>query len=418
MAHRVFRLSIIPERAPEVRRVIDFDGRSTLRDVHDAIQRELRLNDDHLYAFYLSGRYFDAATEYGPELGRERDSRRAVLFRLGLRVGQELAYLFDLGDEHRHAIKVLSIPEVETALTEPTLVESAGEAPPQYSDGDGDGDGEADAGEDVQLSEHLGPAVPLAEAVLGLSAKLDELYEEDEEQHALTSESDDTQQVPAGPPPAIVSLLKELSQAALALASELAEDEEGLEELDEWSDDRELVPRLLELPLGLVSVGDFEGALAVARAFAFAAPEPLQGDIAIALAEAGRRDEALAQVESNLKEFPESCLTAIKCGAVFEALEDPTAAEASYRRALTLAEDEVEAEEAVNLLAGLLDDMGRNEEADALLAEHDLGTGDDAKPYLDVQPTVAQPAAAQPAVGRNDPCPCGSGKKYKKCHGS
>jgi uncharacterized protein YecA (UPF0149 family) len=23
----------------------------------------------------------------------------------------------------------------------------------------------------------------------------------------------------------------------------------------------------------------------------------------------------------------------------------------------------------------------------------------------------------QPKVGRNDPCPCGSGKKYKQCHG-
>ena len=23
----------------------------------------------------------------------------------------------------------------------------------------------------------------------------------------------------------------------------------------------------------------------------------------------------------------------------------------------------------------------------------------------------------QPKVGRNEPCPCGSGKKYKKCHG-
>jgi preprotein translocase subunit SecA len=23
-----------------------------------------------------------------------------------------------------------------------------------------------------------------------------------------------------------------------------------------------------------------------------------------------------------------------------------------------------------------------------------------------------------PKVGRNDPCPCGSGKKYKQCHGS
>jgi preprotein translocase subunit SecA len=22
-----------------------------------------------------------------------------------------------------------------------------------------------------------------------------------------------------------------------------------------------------------------------------------------------------------------------------------------------------------------------------------------------------------PKVGRNDPCPCGSGKKYKNCHG-
>ncbi len=25
---------------------------------------------------------------------------------------------------------------------------------------------------------------------------------------------------------------------------------------------------------------------------------------------------------------------------------------------------------------------------------------------------------AEPKVGRNDPCPCGSGKKYKKCHGA
>ncbi len=29
----------------------------------------------------------------------------------------------------------------------------------------------------------------------------------------------------------------------------------------------------------------------------------------------------------------------------------------------------------------------------------------------------AQPIKAEPKVGRNDPCPCGSGKKYKNCHG-
>lgn len=32
-----------------------------------------------------------------------------------------------------------------------------------------------------------------------------------------------------------------------------------------------------------------------------------------------------------------------------------------------------------------------------------------------VQQTVVREA---PKVGRNDPCPCGSGKKFKKCHGA
>ena len=34
-------------------------------------------------------------------------------------------------------------------------------------------------------------------------------------------------------------------------------------------------------------------------------------------------------------------------------------------------------------------------------------------------PAAPQPVTrAQPKVGRNDPCPCGSGKKYKQCHGA
>jgi preprotein translocase subunit SecA len=28
-----------------------------------------------------------------------------------------------------------------------------------------------------------------------------------------------------------------------------------------------------------------------------------------------------------------------------------------------------------------------------------------------------EPVRVGPKVGRNDPCPCGSGKKYKSCHG-
>jgi preprotein translocase subunit SecA len=34
-------------------------------------------------------------------------------------------------------------------------------------------------------------------------------------------------------------------------------------------------------------------------------------------------------------------------------------------------------------------------------------------------PQPQRPAAsAAPKIGRNDPCPCGSGKKFKKCHGA
>lgn len=33
------------------------------------------------------------------------------------------------------------------------------------------------------------------------------------------------------------------------------------------------------------------------------------------------------------------------------------------------------------------------------------------------QPIKTQPIRVEEKIGRNDPCPCGSGKKYKKCHG-
>ena len=35
----------------------------------------------------------------------------------------------------------------------------------------------------------------------------------------------------------------------------------------------------------------------------------------------------------------------------------------------------------------------------------------------DAAPVAQLPAESGPKIGRNDPCPCGSGKKYKQCHG-
>jgi preprotein translocase subunit SecA len=57
-------------------------------------------------------------------------------------------------------------------------------------------------------------------------------------------------------------------------------------------------------------------------------------------------------------------------------------------------------------------DMSRmsanKEDADGAPTEND---------YYDPTPVKQQPIVNGPKIGRNDPCPCGSGKKYKACHG-
>ncbi len=46
--------------------------------------------------------------------------------------------------------------------------------------------------------------------------------------------------------------------------------------------------------------------------------------------------------------------------------------------------------------------------------EHALAHGHSHHPHEAREPHVR----VAPKVGRNDPCPCGSGKKFKKCHGA
>ncbi len=60
-------------------------------------------------------------------------------------------------------------------------------------------------------------------------------------------------------------------------------------------------------------------------------------------------------------------------------------------------------------------------QAEALKFQHAAapGLGSDQPPQGAVTPAAAQETfrREQPKVGRNQPCPCGSGKKYKHCHG-
>ena len=60
-------------------------------------------------------------------------------------------------------------------------------------------------------------------------------------------------------------------------------------------------------------------------------------------------------------------------------------------------------------IAGMTDELHalENENSDLREILDDLTFGQEPQPYL-----------APPKTGRNDPCPCGSGKKYKKCCGA
>jgi len=60
---------------------------------------------------------------------------------------------------------------------------------------------------------------------------------------------------------------------------------------------------------------------------------------------------------------------------------------------------------------------GQEPPRDDLLAEACWAVQDLRVYWVDHAPRPAM-RRVEPAPGRNDPCPCGSGKKYKKCHGA
>ncbi len=128
-------------------------------------------------------------------------------------------------------------------------------------------------------------------------------------------------------------------------------------------------------------------------------------------------------------------------------------AEEQYKQALTLDDEDVEAWEAMAQLAGQRGDIpqatfrwrrvlglalvapasaGDRQElierarnslellSQGEIPEFSLVTAGGSKPVEQPAPNRPAPGRAPdvaPKVGRNDPCPCGSGRKYKHCHG-
>ena len=227
---------------------------------------------------------------------------------------------------------------------------------------------------------------------------------------ALSSASCSIRMTIRGRAPPALADLEQLATLGSELAAALDGDLRRFLQLDAQLSGTPFTELLLDLPLQLSDAGAVDSALAsLARAFAFIAPDSLRGDEALILARAGRREEALQLVSSNLEQAEDIPSAEAKAGDVYRALGESDSAEAYYRRSLAESHTSLERSEALTRLVGLLCEVGRERDASALLQQ------EEARLSAHRPAPVVRDA---PKVGRNDPCPCGSGKKYKKCHGA
>ena len=142
-ADKEYLFKVALQWRPGTWRTIALRGNQTLEDLHDAIQDAFGWDNDHLYAFYMSGKAYDDATEYGDPRGEsDAYADEAAIGALGLRPNKRFLYVFDFGDDLRHEIRLVSTAQASPERDYPVIVEEHGEAPSQYGDEDEDGDGD------------------------------------------------------------------------------------------------------------------------------------------------------------------------------------------------------------------------------------------------------------------------------------
>jgi tetratricopeptide (TPR) repeat protein len=416
----VIRFEIVPSRAPDVSRTVELLDAHTLGDLHFIVQDAFELDNDHLYSFYLSNIEGDSSGEYTSGMTsrtRARAASDATLSSLDLPVGKRFLYLFDFGDNLLHHIAVVARVDVEPNAEYPRVVAQRGPAPAQYEPFDDDEDADA-VPEDLKS---------LASKLVALERELDAI---DQKSLPDDDELDDDELEDEEPP--VEPLPPEWLNSASALATEIlerTERESGTFGPLRSRSGVDTTSWLQALLAELQRANRTDDAIAIAsRAERVAMPHLFRAERAWMLALAGRAEEARALFEANLRDFPDELDVVLGAGDCAAELNDSARAEAIYRDALGRTGRSLRAREDVtSRLAALLETAGRHDEARALEKETDAiryAARKDGLRLPDPSPKPAPKAApapvkrSEPKVGRNDPCPCGSGKKYKKCHGA
>lgn len=166
---------------------------------------------------------------------------------------------------------------------------------------------------------------------------------------------------------------------------------------------------LLHLPFEFSRYGLVDEAVNIGKWFSDISkqPENFYRDMGCILAEAGRKEEAIKQVEENLQRFPEDVWIMINAGDAYYSLGDRKAEEFFLRGYEMAGENKYDKAGALERLMDYYRWQGMEEKAKTFEEEYRLLT---APP-----PSRTEQGVKAKKIGRNDPCPCGSGKKYKKC---
>ncbi len=370
-----------------VRRVFELAPTHTLSQLHRCLVRELRLDGDHLWAFHLSGDWFDRGSEFDGSPDFYGSAFVAEVGDLGLEPDDAIAYVCDFGDEQRVDVELLGYGREGEELVEPRVVLREGEARPR--DAGAFLDEDPGGAEDAILSPvpHLEPCD--AEEVRAALKAWDPGAADSAGRIAL-----DPARIAAAASAVLAVCPTAASVSSLSLS-------EGVR-LDAW---------LGDALRSVAAHGDPEAALRIAERFAstIRMRHPwLQ--TAQAFAQAGRAGSARRALEAGENaDAPFHQSIRLAMAEVRLAIGDDPGAEADLRRLSSCRWPSPRVRPlAVAALAHVLERTVRNAEVGTLLAAE--------RARLEAQAGVVR--RAEPRVGRNDPCRCGSGKKSKKCCGA
>ncbi len=418
---RTVTLRVTPWSDLGVSRDIEIQLDQTLHELHSAIQKAFELDNEHLYAFYMNGNAFDRQYGYEGSPSDARPSARdTTLGQFSLLRNKRFLYLFDFGDELRHDVKVVSYGDVDEGATYPRIIASVGRAPPQYDEWpiDDKNSNEAGTGEhDADCCYGHESSVALAEPERQRIAELIPRIEYAIECYEHRSWGDDTE-------PRTGTDLADEYHLARTLFEVTKGDPTTMHIGVEHVVKGPLWAWLCDLPVELSSASMHDEALDLAEHVQGCLGTVLRPFLGVTdtlrirmpwfLLRANREEDARATLAVNLLEFPQNPRVELAAAELELTVGNPGQAESHYREALEWVGTERRLRS--RIVAGLkelLQNAGQTEAVQTLLQQEE-----DFMVSVFSRQRAQSPVRRQvPKVGRNDPCPCGSGKKSKKCCG-